>query len=93
MAALETVAQVEAAGLAGTAPRQGATMVELVVVELMVMVGVASGQDAVWEEVAALVEAAEQAAVEEAAVALVEAATQGMAAASVEAVTVVETAA
>ena len=40
-----------------------------------------------------MVEAAEQAVVGEAAVALVKAATQGMAAASVEAVTVAETAA
>ena len=58
-AALETVAQVEAARLAGAAPRQGVTMVELVVVELVGMVGVALGQDAVHmrEEVAALVEA------------------------------------
>ena len=93
MAALETVAQVEAAGLAGTAPRQGVTMVGLVVMELVVMMGVASGQDTVWEKVAALMEAAERAVVGEAAVALVEAATQGTAAASVESVTVVETAA
>ena len=62
-------------------------------VELVVMVGVASGQDAGWEKVAALVEAAEQAVVGEAVVTLVEAVTQGVAAASVEAVTVVETAA
>ena len=68
-------------------------MVGLVVVELVVMVGVASGQDAVWEKVAALVEAAERAVVGEAAVALVEAATQGTTAAPVELVTVVKTAA
>ena len=33
MAVLETVAQVEAAGLAGTAPRQGVTMVEAAALE------------------------------------------------------------
>jgi len=60
-------------------------MVELVVVEPVVMVGVASGQDAVREEVAALMEAAGQAAMGGAATTLVEAAAQGMAAASVEA--------
>ena len=85
VAALETVAQGEAAGLAGTAPRQGATTAEQVAVELVVMVGVAPGQDAVREKVAALVEAAEQVAVGEAAASLVEAAAQGMAAASTEA--------
>ena len=92
MAALETVAQVEAAGLAGTAPRQGVTMVEQWWWNCGDG-GSGTGQDAVREEVAALVEAAGQAAVGEAAAALVEAAAQGMAAALVEAVAVVETAA
>ena len=81
MAVLETVAQVETAELVGIAPGQGVTMVEAATLEG------AAGQ-AVRE-----VEAAGQAAVGEAAAALVEAAVQGVAAALMEAVTVMETAA
>ena len=76
VAVLKTMAQVEGAQLVGTAPRQGATMVEVAalegsagqavivkaaaveaatLLELVVMVGVASGQDAGREEMAASV--------------------------------------
>jgi hypothetical protein len=82
----ETVTQVEATELVGTAPGQGVTMVEAATLEG------AAGQ-AVREVEAASVEAAGQAAVGEAAAALVEAAVQGVAAALTEAVTVMETAA